>query len=697
MSKINWISISTLCVIIGGVTLLSTLSQKTTQANFCINTPTDLAQLFPQSVSQIKLLEARAIAVIDQTLAKIMAIPAKEHTFANSFRILDLADLELSPIFGGLNAIHHLSANAEMRDSAQAAILKLSNYQTEKLGLNKQLYLALQDYVTHGMPQEQLRPDQAYLIQETMAGFKRSGLELPDEQLSQVRKLIAELNDLSLQFEANIAQDGRTITVSKAELAGLSDHFVNGLKQDAAGNYTLGVDYPTVHMVLDHCQTGTTRKQLWELFNNRAYPQNLSVLEQIVAKRDQLAQLLGFTSYSQLDLDSQMVQNPERARDFIESIIAAATPKALQEVSELKLDLPNGVSLINDKIKPWDLRFIKTHHKAKKLNLDERKVAEYFPLEHTIGRLLWVYEQFLGLKFVQLPTITGLWSDEVRTIAVYQAKTNQLIGYLLLDLFPRPNKYSHACMFSVIPAVKAASDVPTCPAVAIVIANFPRSSSKQEALLMYGDVNTFFHEFGHALHGLLGQTDLVSFAGTNVKRDFVELPSQMLEDWLKDAEILAQITQHYQTGAPLPSLIINQILELERLDAGDATLRQLNFAKLSLQVFAAGQYKDLNDLASTISNQTRPYMLSTDLDHSIASFGHLTGYGAKYYGYMWSKVFAKDMFAYIKAHGLLNPAIGQEYIDKVIGQGGQKDPNLLLRDFLGREPNQAAFKADLGF
>lgn len=697
MPRINWISISTLCVIIGGATLLTTLSQKTTQANFCINKPEELAQLFPQSVAQIKDFEKRAIAAIDQTLKTILAVPAQERTFANTVRILDLLDLELSPIQGGFMAVHHLSPNAEMRDAAQAATLKISNYQTEKLGLNKQLYQAFQDYVTYGMPQEQLRPDQLYMVEESMAGFKRSGLELPDAQLAEVRKLITELSDLSLKFESNIAQDTRTVSASQTDLTGLNADFIAGLKRDQNGNCLLSMDYPTVFMILDHCSNTAIRKTVWTAFNNRAYPQNITILKEVIAKRDQMAKLLGFKNFAELDLSNQMVKNPARAKIFINDVIAAATPKALQEIAELKEDLPAGVKLVDGKIQPWDIRFLKNHHKAQKLNFDSRKIAEYFPLEHTINKLLWVYEQFLNLKFVQLPTINGLWSDEARTIAVYQTETNTLIGYLIVDLFPRPNKYSHACMFQVVPAVLPASDAPACPAVAVVIANFPRPTGDKPALLMYEDVRTFFHEFGHALHGLLGQTALASFSGTCVKRDFVELPSQMLEDWLKDGEILAQITKHYQTGTALPQELINQILQLELLEAGDLTLRQLSFARISLEMFEAGEHANLSNFEEQISSQVRPYIVAAPEAHMVASFGHLIGYGAKYYGYMWSKVFAKDMFAYIKAQGLLNPAIGQEYIDKVIGQGGQKDPNELLKDFLGREPNQTAFRADLGF
>lgn len=693
----KWFPVSgVFLVLVGGIILFSGLSHKDLQAKFCVKAPQDLVGLFPKSLDEIKACEKEALSIIDKVLADILSVPADERTFANTVLVYDRLDFNIAPIYGGLEALKYLSPDKDLRENAQMVMVRLHNYLNEKLGLNKDVYLAFEAYEKGGAKKESLSADQAYFLKETMAGFRRSGLNLPDSELEKVRKVTEELVSLGQQFDTNIASDDRKVVVSGADLVGVGDEFIAALEQDKDGNYVLGCDYPTYFRVMDHCEVADTRQKLCRAFSNRAYPQNYGVLKQIIAKRDELAKLLGFASYADLDLDSQMVKKPERAREFLLDVMASAKVKAEAEVAEFTKDLPASVDLVDGKIRPWDSRFIKTQYKKKKLALDELLISEYFPLENTISKLLWVYEQFMGLEFRQID-VKGLWSDEVRTVEVHDVQNNELIGYLLLDLFPRPNKFTHAAMFQVVPAVQLADDISDCPAVAVVMANFPRSSGDKEALLMYNDVNTFFHEFGHALHGLLGKTNLASFSGTSVKRDFVEMPSQMLEDWLKDAGVLAKITSHYQTGEPLSKDLIDKIVQLEQFDAGDSTLRQLKFGLLALDCFDSGADKDPQALYKDNHMKVSPYIMYDDEGHTTASFGHLNGYGAKYYGYMWSKVFAKDLFAHINKQGLLNPKIGREYVAKVIGQGGQKDPNELLKDFLGREPNKDAFMSDLGF
>jgi thimet oligopeptidase len=215
-------------------------------------------------------------------------------------------------------------------------------------------------------------------------------------------------------------------------------------------------------------------------------------------------------------------------------------------------------------------------------------------------------------------------------------------------------------------------------------------------LLKRSDVSTFFHEFGHALHGLLGRTAIASMSGTSVKRDFVELPSQMLEEWLNDKEILQHISEHYVTGTSLPDELIETILTIKNINSGMFIQRQVYLSLLSLAYFDAGQHKDVEAVMKALYKKMRRYTWYDESDHQFASFGHLTGYAAKYYGYMWSRVFALDLFDTIKQHGLLDPEIGQRYVSTVLSKGGSKDPNELLQDFLGRAPNQEAFIRDLG-
>jgi len=656
-------------------------------------TPHEVVALFPQTVDEF---EKRTKSVIEQTRAyieNIIALPAAQRTFQNTFKALDdltLSDFELT--FNTAYAIQMVHPDEVMRNAGQMAVKTLQEFSVDEISNNKALYLACKAYVDGRMKDEQLTDEERYYITETMKNFERAGLNLPDEKLNQVKQIKKELADLSLKFNKEIAADNRTISVSKEALAGMPDDFVAQLKQDDNGLYIVGVDYPTYFSIMENCTVTDTRKKLYRAFMQRAYPANESILKAIVQKRTELAELLGYDTYADLDLSNQMVESVSNARTFLTELMENSSQKAEKEFQELIKELPESVILSESKLQPWDVNFVQNQYKKQKLNVDELKIAEYFPMEQTVESLLEVYRQFLGVDFKQVP-VSDAWHDDVRLISVYRGSDKPL-GYLLLDLHPRPNKYSHACHMTIIPAVFDAQETPNV-AVSLVIANFAKPTADKPSLLKRNQVNTFFHEFGHALHALLGRTHIASFSGTSVKSDFVEMPSQMLEEWLWDREILRMVSNHYQTNESLPDELIDAILQLKNFNSGAFIRRQAMLSFIALDLFN-GVKQTPHEL---ISNLYSTYISDTVFDpynHMYASFGHLDGYGAKYYGYMWSKVFALDLFNEIKKIGLLNPQAGQKYIDLVIGRGGSKHPKELLIDFLGREPNQKAFLADLG-
>ena len=249
-------------------------------------------------------------------------------------------------------------------------------------------------------------------------------------------------------------------------------------------------------------------------------------------------------------------------------------------------------------------------------------------------------------------------------------------------------------MDDLIPSVKSSEHK---PGVVIVIANFPKATSDRPALLKHNDVETFFHEFGHAMHGLLGRTKLASLSGTNVKTDFVEVPSQMFEEWMWDKDMLKLVSSHYKTGDPLSDDLIDKKISLKKFGTGYFLTRQCWLASLALEFFKSGSNKDTDKIVRDFYKKYIKHVSFDDKDnHFQFSWGHLTGYGARYYSYMWSKVFSLDLFYKIKEHGLLDGAIGNQFVSKVIGRGGSTEPDNLLRDFLGREPNQKAFLKDMG-
>jgi thimet oligopeptidase len=412
-------------------------------------------------------------------------------------------------------------------------------------------------------------------------------------------------------------------------------------------------------------------------------------------KRKELAQTLGYNSFAEYDINNQMAENPQRAQTFIADLLKRAMPKVMAEKQLLTSDLPESVALNTDgTIKPYDLAYLENHYKHKHFNIDEQKIAEYFPMEKTVAELLDIYRTFFSIEFKEVP-VSGLWHHDVTMIQVL-SRSGELLGTLILDLYPRPNKYSHAAHTTIIPSVLV-SDGSRIPDISIVLANFSKPTASTPSLLKRNEVKTFFHEFGHALHAIMGATTIGSLSGTHTKTDFVELPSQMLEEWLYDKAMLKKVSGHYVTGEPLPDDIIDMIIKTKDLTSGYWTIRQAFLSILALTYFGSSDntdpYSIMKDLYNTILS---PIVSFAPENHFYASFGHLIGYGAKYYGYLWSKVFALDIFSTIKKHGLLDPAIGQKYCNTIIGRGGAQDPNQLLYNFLDRKPSTEAFFSSMG-
>ncbi len=657
----------------------------------------DVKHLFPTTSQEIEQQTEKYIAEARQAVDAIIAISAESRTFENTAKALD--DLgsrdNLAIKYGAISVIEYVHPDKEMRDASHAAQEKIQTFLVEQLTNNKALYEAFKSYVDGNAQKEELNSDQRYFVDETMNDFKRAGLDLPEQALEEVRAVKKKLQKLSMDFGRTIAQDNRTIEVSRDELQGLDYEYIATLKKSDDGNYILGVDYPTVTQVLENCTVEKTRKKLYEAFHSRGYPENEQILKDIIAARDELAQMLGYESFAALNLEDQMIKSPERAESFLAGLREKANQKSNQELDLLIKELPESVELTVDrKIKAWDVAFLRNQYKKKYLNVDEQKIAEYFPMEYAIEQLLDIYSQFMSVTFKEMP-LSGVWHEDVKAIGVYSKDGSQLYGYLLLDLHPRENKYSHACHAGIVPALQL-QDGRRLPDVSVVIANFTKPTADKPALLKRDEVNTFFHEFGHAMHALLGATQLGSFSGTSVKRDFVEMPSQMLEEWLWNKEILKKVSKHYKTGEPLSGEMIDNILALKNFSSGGFVTRQAMLAQYALDLFKAGAHKNPEELLRALLSQLQPRIEHGPHYRLFANFGHLTGYAAKYYGYLWSKVFALDLFETISKEGLLNPEIGNKYVQEILAKGGSVDPNQLLKNFLGREPRKDAFIRDLG-
>lgn len=655
----------------------------------------DIVALFPKSAEEIETLKEETLSKCGEALSELKAQSKKNLSFETLVYPLDQIQGYLTMIESRIEALTLVQPDPALREAAFKAELSLSNFSDSIYSNESGLYKDIQKfYVSH---KESLTSDQQYLTEQILWSFEMAGQKLPKKERAKVAKINQEITELEQAFNKNIQEDTSHVYVNKEALNGLNEKTIEAFSKNENGQYRLGCDYPTYFSIMQTCANANTRKELLKLFRNRAYPNNQEILSQLIEKRDEQARLLGFESYAHLSLANEMSGNPKVVSGFLKDLWNKSKPKEIKEFQKITASLPKEIALTDQgKLKAWDAGYVFDHYKKTNFEIDDDKIAEYFPLESTFTGLMHIYEQFFDIKIIEEP-ITGLWHEDVRLLKICE-KDSTLIGYVLLDLFPRENKYTHACDVPGL-AMGVKKDGKANPSVDLVVANFTKPTEKAPSLLKHTEVKTFFHEFGHALHDLFSKHEYASFASIAspyMKIDFVELPSQMLEEWLWSPQILSKLSSHYETGKNLPQGMIQKLIDSKNCVSASFVQNQCYLSFLALNYFSEGGQKDISQIAKDLQVHMRPNYQPLEEDHHELSFGHLTGYGPRYYGYLWSKVFALDIFQEIKKEGLLNSKVGKRYRKTILEKGPSQNPNDLLEAFLGRKPSQEAFIKELG-
>lgn len=654
-----------------------------------IQTKSDLVHFFPKKAEDMKQGVDRTIAYSQKKLLCIVSLETQKRTFENTVRPLDEAVGSLQVMSALLQTTQYTSPSQEMRTAAEKEFVRLQNYMIDQVANNRDLYLALHAYADSGAKKEHLTQEQQYYLADTVKDFERAGLGLPEKEREKVKQLQKQIVQLSLEFESNIFSKTGTVSCTRNELAGLSESFIAGL-QHAKDHFLLRLDMPTYEAVMPNCTVEKTRERFWLAYNNRAFPENENVLASLITARDQLARLLGYPSFAALNLENQMAKSPERVSQFLDTIEPRANEKYRHEMELLKAHLPTNARLANGKFKPWDYLYVLDQYKKRYLSVDSNLVAEYFPATETIDKILKLFSSFFGLEFCQEQN-TGLWHSDVRCIAVCNQE-HERVGYLLLDLFPRDGKYSHAAQINIIPGLKTATRERRYPVV-LIMANFPKANPLHPALLKLTDVETFFHEFGHAMHSLLGTATLMGFSP---RVDYIEVPSQTLEAWPTEPVILKKISGHYKTNEQLPDELIERLRTIKKCDSGYRTLLLIARARYALACFGPGEKKDLATVRHLLQAPFDQYISEDPRSHFECAFIHLTNYEARYYGYLWSLVWAYDLFDIIKRMGFLNKGTGQWFNQMVLSKGISNEPDMIMHEVFGREMSPEAFYTNLG-
>jgi thimet oligopeptidase len=575
----------------------------------------------------------------DLILSEIITVPTAERTFANTLLRLDDLYNIVSKVSSPLELLASVHPNRKIRDISDESILIIQRYFVE-LSANEALYEVVYEFSTSKQAHE-LPLNQQRFLESELRDFQHSGLGLSEYDREKLKRIQNRISELSLQFENNISSYSDTLFIPHNMIAGLPDDYKENHLQ-ADGKYAIDLSYPSFYPFMIYAESDSLRKLLRYMFLNKGMPQNVSILSEILANRKSLAELLNYPSFSALIIDQGMAKSTEAVWEFEKDLIEKIQPKAnwdTKQLLQLKYDTIEG----NDKtITDWQKDYYENQLLLKKHRVDSEEVKQYFQVDNVIEGLFAISSLLFDIKFREIEN-PSVWHPDVRMFELKEKSDNSLVGYFYLDLYPREDKYQHAAAFSIVNRKKINSDYQH--PIACLVCNFPPPGKNTPALLQHEDVETLFHEFGHLLHDMLTTSELYSQSGTSVAMDFVEAPSQMIENWVWNKESLSLFATHYETNEIIPDSLLNRMMKARNIQSGNNLLQQIFYGMLDLTLheqFDSSNVKSTTEIMSELQNSITNYDY-IEGTHMQASFDHLLDYGASYYGYLWSEVFAADM------------------------------------------------------
>lgn len=650
--------------------------------------PADTGMDWHAGPAQITQSCDAAIAKTKAAIASIEQTPPEQRTFQGAMLPIENAEAELSDDTAVDTVLYLLAPDKRVRDASAACNQRVSDYQAV-LSADPQIYAtaARLQRQSAGETDAERRLLQLYVI-----SGRRSGAGLKPAERNEATALFQKLGDLERRFEINLSQDATAIPITAAEAASLPASLVATLKKTATG-YVVPVDESTVGRFMANERSSEARERFDAAYGRRGGLQNVRLLEQAVPLRDRLAHVLGFKTWADYQLSNKMAGSPAKVDAFLAQIDGKLLPKARREIATLAaLKRAQGD---RTPFAAWDYAYYENQLLKTKYAVDEQAIRRYFPIDHVISSVFDIYQKLLGVTFTEI-TPADAWAPGVREFSIADNASGKAIGWFYLDLFPRPGKYDHFANFPLRIGHVLPNGSFQKP-VAAIVGNWPMPEPGKQALLSHEDVITFFHEFGHLMHATLCTAPYESENSmVGVEQDFIEAPSQMLENWMWQPAILAQVSSNVETGRPLPDGLIKKMVALKHIDDGVSWTTQAFYATYDMTIHSGGRHMEATKIWADLKRRLTVFPMLPGT-YPEAGFGHLMGgYDAGYYGYLWSKVYAQDMFTVFQHGGLENPAVGARYRKDILEPGAIYPAQRLVENFLGRPLSYAAFYRDLG-
>lgn len=617
-----------------------------------------------------------------------------ETSFANTILALEQSAEKVDRISAVYFNLFSAEASPELQTLAQEISPLLSAYSSD-ISLDDQIFQKVKFVYDH-RAELQLQGEDLRLTEKFYKDFSRNGALLPNAKKEELRQLDQELAVLSPKFSENVLKATNAFELwitDESDLDGLPD----GAREAAAiaaeqkgqkGKWLITLHGPSLIPFMTYSKKNQLREKIWRASSSRAFGgefDNSAIVKKIVDLKFKRSQMLGFKDHAEYTLEERMAKDADTVFKFLETLMKPAKEAAAKDLQEVKDFRKKSEG--TDEIKPWDFAYYSEKLKEAKYSFNEEELRPYFKLENVINGVFEHARKLFGITFKPTSDIP-VYHPEVKTFEVFYEKSNEYVGIFYMDFFPRETKKGGAWMTNMREQGIWDGGVKR-PHVSIVC-NFTKPTPTKPSLLSYDEVRTLFHEFGHALHGLLSQCRYRSLAGTNVYWDFVELPSQIMENWTEEKESLDLFAKHYETNQPIPAELVQKIKASSLFQSGWMTLRQVSFAWLDMKWHTTNpkNISDLDTFETEATELTRliPKEMGTNVS---CSFGHIFGggYSAGYYSYHWAAVLDADAFEYFKEKGLYNPEVAAKFKNSILSRGGTAHPMDLYKEFRGREPD----------
>ncbi len=662
---------------------------------------TDLPAFSQIKPEHVKPAVEQAIAnckkVIDEVLSQ-----HSDFTWANLVMPVDEADDVLSKLWSPVSHMNSVVSSDELRDAYESCLPLLSEYGTF-VGQNQTLYQAYQN-LKDSSEFGSLNTAQQKVITNALRDFTLSGIALNDQDKKRYGEIVTRLSELSSSFSNNVldATEAFSVTLSdKSELAGLPESALTAAKALAASKdnqgYTFTLDIPSYLPVMMYCDNASLREKLYTAYVTRASDQgpnankfdNSAIMHELLSLRHELANLLDFDNYAQHSLATKMANDTKEVMAFLENLALKSQHQGKQDFKELTDFAASEFSQKN--LQAWDLAYYSEKLKQSRYTISDEELRPYFPKDKVVAGLFEVVNRLFGLSILQRDDV-DVWHDDVNFYDVFDKEGKQR-GSFYLDLYAREKKRGGAWMDDCVGRLQKSDGTIQLP-VAYLTCNFNGPVGNNPALFTHDEVVTLFHEFGHGIHHMLSQIDACSVAGINgVPWDAVELPSQFLENWCWQGEALAFISGHFETGEPLPQILLDKMLAAKNFQSAMQMLRQLEFSIFDFTMHESFNPKGNNNeqhIQQVLDNVRQQYSVvqAPEFNRFQHGFSHIFGggYSAGYYSYKWAEVLSADAFSLFEEQGIFNKDVGQSFLSNVLEKGGSEEPSELFKKFRGRAP-----------